>query len=68
MESSNMLFWEMMFAAVGMGFVSYGKKQGALIPLFSGVGLFVFPYFVPNLLWLFIIGTLLIILPFIIKI
>jgi len=63
-----MLFWEMMFGAVGMGFFSYGKKQGHLISLMSGVGLFVFPYFVPNLFWFFIIGLLLIVLPFIIKI
>ena len=56
------------FGSIGLGFFVYGKKQKAIIPLFSGIGLMVFPYFISNLYILIFSGIILVSLPFFIKI
>jgi len=48
MEGTSLLIWGMLFGAVGLGFFAYGKKQKAVVPLFTGVALFIFPYFISN--------------------
>jgi len=66
--NSTIIFWEMLFGAIGLGFFSYGKKQRAIVPLVTGVGLFIFPYFVSNLYLLVILGVALILLPYFVRI
>ncbi|VAW81001.1 hypothetical protein MNBD_GAMMA14-483, partial [hydrothermal vent metagenome] len=56
MEGTSLLVWGMLFGAVGLGFFSYGKKQKAVIPLLTGIALFVFPYFISNVYALVIVG------------
>ncbi|WP_435546830.1 hypothetical protein [Desulfobacterium sp. N47] len=68
MGSTSTLMWAMVLGSIGLGFFVYGKKQKAIIPLFSGIGLMVFPYFVSNVYILVLLGIVLIALPFIIKI
>jgi hypothetical protein len=51
----NVLMASLLFGVVGMGMFMYGKKAGRMIPLFSGVGLMVIPYVIPNLLILIIV-------------
>jgi hypothetical protein len=46
--------WGVIFGSIGLGFFVYGKKQKAIIPFFSGIGLIVFPYFISNV-FLFIL-------------
>ena len=41
-----MLMWSMIFGSIGFGFVLYGKKQRAVVPLFTGITLWLIPYFV----------------------
>ncbi len=65
---STILIWEMLFGAIGLGFFSYGKKQKAIVPLVSGVGLFIFPYFVSSLYLVLLVGFALIILPYFVRI
>jgi hypothetical protein len=48
-------------------FFVYGKKQKAVVPLFCGVGLMVFPYFISNMYILVLSGVVLVALPFIIR-
>ena len=60
--------WGMIFGSFGLGFFVYGKKQKAVIPLFSGIGLIVFPYFISNIYILVVAGIVLIALPFFISI
>jgi hypothetical protein len=48
------------FGSIGLGFFVYGKKQKAVIPLFCGIGLMVFPYFISNMYILVILGILLV--------
>jgi hypothetical protein len=66
--NASTLIWGMLFGSIGLGFFVYGKKQKAIIPLFSGLGLMVFPYFISNLYILIFSGIILVALPFFIKI
>jgi hypothetical protein len=59
--------WAMIFGSIGLGFFVYGKKQKSVLPLFSGIGLMVFPYFISNIYILLISGIVLIAIPFCIK-
>ena len=55
------------FGAVGLGYFMYGKRQKMMVPLFCGVGLMGYPYFVNNPILLVVIGSVLLALPFFIK-
>jgi len=68
MENTSLLIWGTLFGAIGIGFFSYGRKQRALIPLFTGIALFTFPYFMPNLTALILVGIALVALPYFVKI
>ncbi len=68
MEGTSLLVWGMLFGAIGIGFFSYGRKQKAIIPLLTGIALFVFPYFVPNVTVLIIVGLALVALPYFVRI
>ena len=56
-----------LFGAVGLGYFMYGRRQKMLVPLFCGMGLMGYPYFVSNAILLVVIGCVLLSLPFIIK-
>ena len=58
------LLWGLIFSSVGLGFFIYGKRQNAVVPLVCGLALMVFPYFITNTFLLIGIGTLLIALPY----
>ena len=66
MFDSSIFIWGIVLGAVGMGYFTYGKQQRKIMPLISGVGLFVLPYFVDNLTLLLIGAFILMALPFII--
>jgi hypothetical protein len=65
--NASTLMWGVIFGSIGLGFFVYGKKQKAIIPLLSGLGLIVFPYLISNLFLLIIAGLVLVALPFFIK-
>ncbi|MCD6176197.1 MAG: hypothetical protein J7K65_10590 [Planctomycetes bacterium] len=67
MDAST-LIWGVIFGSIGLGFFVYGKKQKAIIPLLSGIGLMVFPYFVSNPYILILLGIVLVVLPYFLKI
>lgn len=58
------LFWGLLFGCIGTGYAIYGHKQRAPVPLVVGVGLMLFPYFVPNAYLLVTIGIVLCAVPF----
>jgi hypothetical protein len=68
MEDTAQLFWAMLFGAIGLGFFVYGTKQKAVAPLLTGIALFVFPYFMPNVYILVIVGAILVVLPYFVRI
>jgi len=53
------------FGSIGFAAFVYGKKQASAKALVIGVVLMVYPYFVPNPIALFSIGTVLTVLLFI---
>ncbi len=61
------LLWGVLFGALGAGYALYGKKQGAIVPLISGLALMVFPYFVSNTWVMVLVGAALSAAPFFIK-
>jgi hypothetical protein len=69
-EYNNMstLIWGIIFGSIGLGFFVYGKKQKAIVPLLSGIGLMVFPYFISNIYIMILSGIVLMALPYFIRI
>ena len=68
MDNPSILIWGVIFGSIGLGFFVYGKKQKAIIPLLSGIGLMAVPYFISNMYILILSGIVLVALPYIIKI
>ena len=66
--STSSLLWGLLFGSIGLGFFLYGKKQQAVVPLFCGLALMVFPYFVSNTILLVTIGAALTALPYFVRI
>jgi hypothetical protein len=61
------LLWGLLFGSIGLGYFIYGKKQRAVVPLVCGLGLMIFPYFVPNTVLLVGVGALLIAIPYFLR-
>lgn len=53
------LLGQILFGAIGLGAFVYGKKQAAYKALILGIALMAYPYFVPDTLMLYTIGTVL---------
>lgn len=64
MINSSTLLWGLIFGSIGFGFFIYGKKQKLFVPLFSGLGLMIIPYFIANIYILILSGLVLIALPY----
>jgi hypothetical protein len=62
--SEGTLLWGVLFSSIGVGFCIYGRKQRAPVPLLCGIGLVVYPYFVPNVPALIAIGLVLCAIPY----
>jgi hypothetical protein len=61
------LLWGVLFSAIGMGYFIYGRRQGKTIPLLCGIALMVYPYFMPNVAALAIIGAIFTAVPYFIR-
>ncbi|HWW30859.1 MAG TPA: hypothetical protein VNY80_12640 [Steroidobacteraceae bacterium] len=66
MDTASLL-WGLVFGSIGFGFLIYGRKQRAVVPLICGLGLIVFPYFVSNTVLLITIGIVLIAIPYFLR-
>jgi hypothetical protein len=66
--NTSLLLWSLLFSSIGLGFFVYGKKQKAVVPLLSGLGLMIYPYFVSSTILLVVIGAALVVLPYFIRI
>jgi hypothetical protein len=58
------LFWGLLFGSIGVGFVIYGHRQRAVVPLLCGLALIVVPYLVSNSILLVVIAVVLMALPY----
>lgn len=52
--------------ALGMGYIVYGKRQAKFAPLFSGLGLCAYSYFVHGWFALCVVGIVLAAVPFVV--
>jgi hypothetical protein len=66
MNSANLL-WGLLFGSIGLGFFLYGKKQGQIVPLISGLLLMAYPYFIDNTALLVGVGVALTAAPYFIR-
>lgn len=65
--STSLLLWGLLFGAIGFGYFLYGKRQKAFVPLFCGIALMAFPYFISNVVVLVLVGLALIAVPYFIR-
>jgi predicted membrane protein len=65
--NTSLLLWGLLFGSIGLGFVIYGRRQRAVVPLLCGAALMIFPYFVSNSVVLVAIGVLLIAIPYFLR-
>ena len=66
MNESQML-WGLLFGSVGVGLFFYGRRQGKTVPLWSGIGLMVYSWFMPNTAAVLIVGVVLIAVPYFVR-
>lgn len=66
--STSSLLLSLLFGAVGTAYFIYGKRQESYVPLFAGLGLFVFPMFISNVWLTLLVGGALCAAPFVISI
>ena len=66
MDLGTTLIFSMIFGSVGVGYFIYGKRQGKLIPLLTGVAN-IFPYLISNINEMVILGVILAGVPWVIK-
>ena len=66
MDTSSLL-WGLLFGSIGLGFVIYGRRQRAVVPLLCGLGLMIFPYFVSNTILMIAIGGALMAIPYFLR-
>ena len=61
------LLWGLLFSSAGIGYFIYGRRQGKTIPLLTGIGLMVYPYFMPNTAALLIVGAVFLAVPYFLR-
>ena len=54
------LIGNVIFSAIGVAAFVYGKKQGSFRPMLIGGALVLYPYAVPNTMYLYIVGATLV--------
>jgi hypothetical protein len=65
--SEATLLWGVLFGSIGVGYFIYGRRQSRPIPLLCGVVLLIYPYFMPNVAALIIIGAIFVAVPYFIR-
>jgi predicted membrane protein len=61
------LLWGLLFGSIGIGFLIYGRKQRAVVPLVCGLALMIFPYFVSSTILLIAVGIVLVAIPYFVR-
>jgi hypothetical protein len=66
-DSEASIVWSVLFGAVGVGYFIYGRKQNRVVPLLSGIGLMVVPYFIDGATMMVAICVALMALPYFVR-
>ena len=67
MDDTTTLIWGVLFGAIGLGFLTYGRRQRAIVPLIAGIVLLLIPYFIPNVYLLVAAGAATMAAPYFIR-
>jgi hypothetical protein len=65
--NTSTIMWGLLFGSIGVGFFTYGRKQRKIVPLVSGIVLIAYPYFVTNPYAEAGIGTVLMAVPYFVR-
>lgn len=65
MDWMTTLIFSFLFGTIGLGYFIYGKKQSLFVPLFTGLALMVYPYFVSNSYVMVAVGIVLCAVPWV---
>lgn len=65
---TSLLLWGLLFSSLGLGYLVYGRRQRAVMPLVCGALLMVMPYLLTSSLALVLVGAALGALPFLIRV
>jgi hypothetical protein len=57
MDSTAGLYISLLFGSIGVGYIIYGRKQQSWMTWGAGIVLCVYPYFVPNIWLMLLIGA-----------
>jgi hypothetical protein len=66
METASLL-WGVVFGAVGAGYMLYGKRQRAPVPMVWGLALVAFTWFVTSTWAIVLVGAALMAAPFVVR-
>jgi len=55
------------FGSIGFGYLVYGRRQRAVVPLVCGLALMIYPYFVSNTIVLVALGAVLMAIPYFVR-
>jgi len=66
MDTASLL-WGVLFGAIGTGYIVYGRRQRAPVPLLCGLGLVAFTWFVSSPWAIVLVGAALMAAPFVVS-
>jgi len=65
--STSLIFVGLVFGSVGSGYLVYGWRQHAFVPLICGLALMAAPYVVANIAVLVVLGIALVVAPYFVR-
>jgi hypothetical protein len=65
--STSLIFVGLVFGSVGFGYLVYGWRQHAVVPLMCGLALMTVPYVVANIAVLAVVGIALVVAPYFVR-
>ena len=68
MQESHLILWGGIFSVIGLTFFIYGKNKKKDLLFYTGVSLFIYPYFISNVLAMILVGMLLVSFPYFYKV
>jgi hypothetical protein len=61
------LLWSVLFSSIGLGYFLYGRKQRSVVPFLCGIALMGYSYFLDSSLVIVAVGSLLVAVPYFIR-
>ncbi len=67
MQEPYLLLWGAFFSVIGLCFFLYGKNTKKDLLFYTGVSLFIYPYFISDVIVMILVGMLLLSFPYFYK-